>query len=237
MIRGAGCAAAARRALAVGAAAALAALLLPMPAAAQPYIGSAAPHGGSIEIGGGVVWLGGYDTGDPSATETSNSSTGGAPLTLFATTSRVAPATGVDARAAVYLSSRAAVEGLFQFARPELRVRITSDFENAADTTAVGRTSSYVFGGSLVYHFSTGRIVPFVIGGGAYLRQLDEDNAAVLTGNEVHAGGGVKVWFGTGPRALGLRLDAQASSRSRSAGFEEKRRLLPTLSAGLSYRF
>ena len=91
--------------------------------------------------------------------------------------------------------------------------------------------------GSLLYHFGEGRVVPFVSGGGGYLRQLDEDNADVLTGNELHAGGGLKVWFGTGANRLGLRLDAQASSRSKSAGFEQKRRILPVLGAGLIYLF
>ena len=226
-----------RRLIAVAGAVLVTSALSAGTAAAQTYPGTPGPHGGTIEIGGGVVWIGGYDAGDASATETSNSSTGAPPLTLFASTGRVAAVTGVDARAAVYLGSRAAVEGLFQLSQPELRLRLTSDFENAADVTAVGGTSAYVFGGSLVYHFGSGRVVPFVLGGGGYLRQLDEDNAEVLTGSEVHGGGGVKMWFGTGARALGLRVDAQVSSRSRSAGFEEKRRILPVVGAGLIFRF
>jgi hypothetical protein len=75
------------------------------------------------------------------------------------------------------------------------------------------------------------------MGGAGYLRQLDEDNADVLTGNELHGGGGVKVWFGTGKGRLGVRVDARASSRSKSAGFEQKRRILPVVGAGLVYLF
>jgi hypothetical protein len=211
--------------------------LAPGYAAAQPYPGGTAPHFGTIEIGGGAVWTGGYDAGSGSAMESSNSTTGAPAVTLFTSRARVPAVTGIAARAAVYLGSRVSAEGAFQFSRPTLRVSLGEDFENAADEEAVGGLSSYLFGGSLVYHFGSGQVVPFVLGGGGYLRQLDEDNAQVLSGNEVHAGGGVKMWFGSGARALGLRVDAQVSARSKSAGFEEKRRVLPVLGAGLTYRF
>ena len=79
--------------------------------------------------------------------------------------------------------------------------------------------------------------MPFVGGGGAYVRQLHEDNAEIITGSEFHGGGGVKLWFGKGLRRLGVRLDAQASSRSKSVGFEDKRRLVPVVSGGLTYLF
>ena len=216
-------------------AAAGAILLIPVPADAQPY--SPAPHPGWLEIGGGVVWTAGYDAGRGTATESPNSSTSAPPLTLFSSSARVPAVAGVEARAGVYLAERVSVEAAFQFSRPTLRVRLDDDFENAAPQEAVGGLSSYVIAGSLLYHFGSGRVVPFVSGGGGYLRQLDEDNADVLTGNEVHAGGGVRLWFGTGASRLGLRVDAKGSVRSRSAGFEQKRRVLPVLGAGIVYRF
>jgi hypothetical protein len=208
-------------------------LLAPATAFAQPAAGTA----GRIEISGGAVWTGGYDAGSRDATESANSSTGGAPLTLFTTSSRAPAVTGFDARAAFYFDSRLAAEGLFQVSKPQLRVKTADDFENAAAAQVVGGISSYVFGGSLVYHFGSGKVVPFVLGGGAYLRLLDEDNADVVTGNEFHGGGGVKVWFSERPSRLGLRVDAQLSSRSKTAGFEDTRRVLPSVSAGLIYRF
>lgn len=215
----------------------VAALVCPAYVSAQPYLGSSAPHAKSVEISGGVVWTAGYDAGSRAATESPNSSTGGAPLTLFSTSARVTPVTGVEGRAGVYLGARVSAEAAFQFSRPTLRVTLDDDFENAAAQEAVGGLSSYVVGGSVLYHFSSGRVVPFVMGGAGYLRQLDEDNADVLTGNELHAGGGVKVWFGTGESRLGLRVDARASARSKSAGFEQKRRVLPVVSAGVIYLF
>lgn len=212
-------------------------LLLPADAAAQPYPGSTAPHTGSVEVGGGVVWTGGYDAGSRAALESPNTTTGGAPLTLFSSSARVPAVAGAEARAGVYLGARVSVEAAFQFSRPQLLVKLDDDFENAAPQEAAGGLSSYVIAGSLLYHFGSGRVVPFVSGGGGYLRQLDEDNADVLTGNELHAGGGVKVWFGTSENRLGLRFEGQASSRSKSAGFEQKRRILPVFGAGLVYLF
>ena len=74
-------------------------------------------------------------------------------------------------------------------------------------------------------------------GGGGYLRQLNENNADLLTGTEIHAGGGLKYWMGTGPHRLGFRLEALASARSKSVAFEQKRRILPSVVAGLAYLF
>ena len=97
--------------------------------------------------------------------------------------------------------------------------------------------TSYLAGGTLLYHFGRGAFVPFVSGGGGYLRELHEDNAVVLTGAEIHAGGGLQYWFGKGAHRFGLRVDAQVSSRSKSIGFEDKRRVLPVVGAGVTYLF
>lgn len=191
-----------------------------------------------IEIGGSFVATGGYDAGEQSAFETPNSTNPNAPkLTLFTTTSTVTSANGVEGRVAVNVSRRVAVEGALQIAWPRLRTRAGDDFENATAQIAEGRFTSYLGGASLVYHFSTGRVVPFVAGGASYLRQLDDDNAGVVSGTEIHGGGGLKYWLGSGRRSLGLRVDAQLSSRAKSIGFEDKRQTVPTFGVGLTYRF
>lgn len=206
-------------------------------AGAQPYLGSKAPRAGSFEIGGSVVWSGGYDAGSHAALETPNGSAGTPGLTLFTTSSEVASAAGFEGRLGIYISPQVSVEGSFQYTRPVLRTSIRDDFENASPLTAEETVTSYLAGGTLLYHFGRGRVVPFVGGGGAYVRQLHEDNAEIITGSEFHGGGGVKLWFGKGLRRLGVRLDAQASSRSKSVGFEDKRRLVPVVSGGLTYLF
>lgn len=210
---------------------------LPVTAAAQPYAGTRAPHKRSFEVSGGVLWTGGYDAGSADATLTRNTTTGPGPLTLFVVNGRVRSAPGADAHLGVFLGRRVAAEATFQYSRPILRARVTSDFESAPDTDADGTITSYLLGGSLLYHFGEGRFVPFVSGGGGYLRQLHEDNADLLTGTEVHAGGGLKYWLGTGTRRLGVRLEAQGSGRSKSVAFIQKRRVVPTVTAGLAFLF
>ena len=209
-------------------------LILPATAAAQQY--SPRPHTGPFEISGGPIWTGGYDAGSGDANLSSNSTTGASPITLFTSSARVSSATGVEARFGIDLASNISAEGTFQYSRPTLAVDLGDDFENATAVEAEGRVASYLFSGSVLYHFGSGRVVPFVIGGAGYLRQLDEDNANVLSGSEIHGGGGVKIWFGSSSR-FGVRADAQMSSRSKSAGFEDKRRILPVLGASVIYRF
>jgi hypothetical protein len=205
--------------------------------AQQPYGGAAAPHHGSTEFGAAAVWTAGYDAGNASALETRNTSTGTGPLTLFNVGGTVLSATGIEGRIGYFFTPRLAAEGVVQYTRPILRANLTDDFENAAATEADETVSSYLFGGSLLYHFGSGRFMPFVQGGAAGLRQVHEDSSEMISGLEIHAGGGVKWWFGSGNRRFGLRIDALASSRSKSAGFDEQRRILPTLSGGISYLF
>jgi len=212
-------------------------LLTAAAASAQPYPRSDVPRRGSIELGGSVTWSLGYDAGDRDATETPNSSTGAPPLTLFTTTSTVKDAIGADARVGVFVSNRVSVEGLFQYSRPVLEASIADDFENAAPIVASDQLSIYTFGGSVLYHFGSGGVVPFVAGGAGYMRQVHEGNSDVLTGTEFHGGGGLEIWMGEGARRFGLRIDAQVSSRDKSIAFEDKRRIVPVLGFGASYLF
>jgi hypothetical protein len=187
----------------------------------------------SFEIGGGVTWTGGFSAGglDASLTRPAN---GSPPLPLFATDSRVEGAAGAIARAAWFVTPRIAVEGGVEFSRPTLRTRILDDFEQATGSEADVAISSFVFGGSVLYHFGASRFVPFASAGAGRLRQLDEDNVNLVTGTELHAGGGVKYRLS---RHLGLRVDAVVSTRDKSLAFEEKRRTVPVIGAGATYRF
>jgi hypothetical protein len=185
-----------------------------------------------VEVSGGPTWTGGSDAGSRDALLSRG--TPGTPLTLFATSSRVEPAAGVTARATYFVTSRIAVEALAEYSRPVLQTTISNDFEQASGTEASDRLSSYVFGGSLLYRIGRGRVVPFVVGGAGYLRQLDEDQIMLVSGSEVHAGGGITVDLAT---HFALRTDAVASSRNKSIGFADKRRVVPVISATLAYRF
>ena len=210
---------------------------VPLTASAQPYLGKPSPGAGSFEVSGGVTWTRGYEAGDAGATLTRAGGSGTPPLTLFNVSSTVESAPGVVARLGVYVARRISVEGTFEYSRPILRAHLSDDFEQAADTDAPETITSYLAGGSLLYHFGDGRFVPFVSGGGGYLRQLHEENSELLSGTEIHGGGGVKYWFGSSGHRFGLRAGVQASARSKAVAFEQKRRILPSVSLGVAYLF
>lgn len=204
-------------------------------AAQQPYVGTGA-RAGNWEASVAAAWTAGYDAGNSVAQETRNPTTGTSPLVLFNANGDVSSGFGVEGRLGYYVTPRVSVEGTFQYTRPTLSVSLSSDFENADATTADESVSSYLFGGSVLYHFGEGAFVPFVSGGAGYLRQLQEGGSDASSGAEVHGGGGFKYWFGTRHRA-GLRVDALITSRSKSVAFEDKRRILPSVAGGVVFLF
>lgn len=215
--------------------------MLPSVALAQ-RLRREAPHPGSTELDIGVLWTGGYSAGTIPATETSNPSVSPTPLTLFKTDERLAGGIGADARIGVYLSRKWAVEGGLQFSRPKLIARTTGDFESAPDTSVEEVVTQYLVDGSLLYQFASlanGRGAPFISGGGGYFRQLDAGGVSVQTGNEIHGGAGLRYWFGHGIHRFGLRVESRVSARSGSVDLQNanKRRIVPTVSAGLAYLF
>lgn len=210
--------------------------ILPVAASAQPvHIGKTTPHRGTVEIGAGGVWIGGYDAGSTQATLTRPGSA--TPLTLFAIKGRMLSGPGAGAHLGLFLSRRVSVEGAFQYSRPILRARVTDDFESASDTDVDGVVLTYLARGSLLYHFGDGRFVPFVSGGAGYLRLIDDENSDLVTGTEIHGGGGVKYWFGSRGRRLGLRVDTVLSSRNKSVAFEQKTRIVPSVETGITFQF
>lgn len=186
-----------------------------------------------FEVGAGLTWTGGFDAGGLDAQLSRNPGTATAPLTLYSTSSRLEPATGAVARAALFVTRRLAVEATLEYSQPTLRLTVTNDFEGATGTEATTQVSSYVFGGSALYHFGARRLMPFVIAGAGRLRQLNDDNVDLVTGGELHAGGGVKYHVG---RRVSLRTDVVFSSREKSLAFETRRRTVPIVSASLLFR-
>ena len=206
------------------------------------WTGRTAPHAGSLEVSGGAQWSKGLDLGASAAGETRNINTGSGPFTLFSTSSRLASAPGALGRLGVYLTRDLAIEAGVQYARPQIRTRVSDDAEQADPVTATERIARYVFDGSVVWHlsqlaFAGKKGVPFVLGGGGYLRELHEGNALVETGREYHAGAGLNYWFGESSRRLGLRADVQVSMRKGGVDFGTTRRAVPAASLGLAYLF
>jgi hypothetical protein len=94
---------------------------------------------------------------------------------------------------------------------------VRSDAEGAAPVTVGERVGQYFFDATLLAtldELSVGQLVPFVVGGGGYLRQLHEGHIVVEHGLVFHAGGGAKyqlVSRSTGAiRTTGLRADVRA---------------------------
>jgi hypothetical protein len=220
----------------VSAACALACLFA-RPASAQVYIGRDVPHAGSIEASGGVLWNQAYDFGSANATLTRNPGTGTGPFTLFTSGTGVDAGIGVQARVGVFLSRALSVEGGVQYSRPVLSSTLSNDFEQADSTTATETLTRYVFDGTVLYHFGKGKAMPFVAAGGGYIRELHDGYGVVETGNEFHAGAGLKYWFSGGKHRLGLRAEAGAMSRSGGVDFDDTRRTVMTACGGLAYLF
>jgi hypothetical protein len=214
----------------------------PAMATAQVYIGRSIPHAGTVEVSGGGTFSGGYDLGSISAEETRNTGTGTGPFVLFTATSRAKPTLGLQARLGVFLAKSAAIEAGIQFARPILSTTLSGDAESAPDVTATETLTRLVVDGSLVLHlsglsFAGGKGVPFVQGGGGYIRELHEKNEVIETGREYHAGAGLHLWFGQGKHRLGLRTEAGVSVRNGGADVSDTKHTVPTAGVSLAYLF
>lgn len=179
------------------------------------------PSSGSIELSGGVMWLPGFETVSETAELTRSGNQ--APYDLFTADGEVGNFPGLYARLGYFISRSISIEGGVRFSKPELSYSLAGDAESAPDETAVETISHYLFDGSVVYHlwgasFSRGQGVPFIAGGGGYIRELHEGNELVETGSEIHVTGGVKYWFGAGRQRFGLRAEGGLSSRE--GGFD-----------------
>jgi len=182
-----------------------------------------------IDVGGGV--LGGAELGSVDANLRANAQAR-QPLRLFTADSRFARAPVLRVRAGFALTRRFAVEGGLMFGRPEIRTSITADSEGAPSLTGVERVDQYVVDASLVMVLDGlrvgARMVPFVAGGGGYLRQLHEGQTVIEQGQVYHAGGGVKYWLLARDRGLvratGLRGDAGVQVMRGGISFEDRPR-------------
>jgi hypothetical protein len=212
-------------------------MLMPAVAAAQVFVGSAKPRAGSAELSGGGFWMAGRSFDSRSATLTANPSGGTSGFDLFDAEPSIDPAFGAHGALAVYLTRNLAIEGGVQFSRPKLKVSLTNDTEDASAVTATETITSYVFTGSLVYHFGgTGKTVPFITGGAGHLRDVQGSNELVDTGIEYHGTVGFKSWFGR-VRKYAFRAEGGLSIRDGGVSFSDGNRIVPIAAASLLYLF
>ena len=205
-------------------------------ARAQPA--GAAP--GRLEVSGGGSWIGRTSIGAADANETTPSN---GSLRLFTTSSDLAAAPALDVRIGVRLLRTIAVVAEAGYSRPDLRVAVSGDTENAAPVTAVEKIQQYTIGAGVVLYMPavrSARLAPFVEGGGGYLRQLHERALLVQTGRYYDIGGGVTYLLSTRTgwmKATGVRVDARAVVRIDGVAFTSGSHTAPSVGASFFARF
>jgi len=202
------------------------------------------PIPGRLELGAGIVWAGGQALGSQDANLTTGT---GSTLRLFSSTSDLLAAAGFEGRVAVKVTRTVDAYASMSYAKPDLRTRVTNDLENSAGATVSETVQQYVVGGGIDWYVtprrSGSRVLPFIGGGAAYLRQLHEGATLVATGQSYDVGGGVKLLFAsrTRPRqlmrAVGVRLDARVIVRTKGITFDGRRSIAPAAGASLFVRF
>ncbi len=156
------------------------------------------------------------------------------PFTLFETDSTLEQAARVELGVAVPVTRTLAVEIVGASARPTLTTSITADAEGAPAVVASERVDEYTVGARLLYDLPrwsfSSRARPYVAAGGAYLRQLHEENVLVETGQEWAASVGVRVWFlgARQGRSLGLTTELGWHWRTGGIAFSDGARGAPT---------
>jgi hypothetical protein len=185
----------------------------------------------------GVTVGAGYQIGDRTAELRRNTVGSAATFTLFDAASAFQPAAGIEARVAFRLTPAFSLEGGMAYSRPRIDVTVSDDVEGANGTFEGETTMQYVIEASVLWRVPglprDGRVRPFVIGGGGYLRQLHEPRTLVETGQVYHLGGGLQYVFEADQRRrpVGLRGDIRAYVRKDGIEFADRVRLYPALSA------
>jgi hypothetical protein len=145
----------------------------------------------ALSVLGGIV--GGGDLGSTTAGMLTNGVPTGAQTSLFTTRTEISQAPVFEGRVGVRLGRGFWVEGGIGYAQPTFAVEISADVEGAPNVTATSRLTQVIGDVGLQYRWQTSRVSPFVLGGGGYLRQLDEPRTTADTGWVAYGGGGVLV--------------------------------------------
>jgi hypothetical protein len=212
-----------------------------IPPAAGVSAQDAAPAG-RFEVGAGITWVGHATLGPSDATETTPQ---GTPSPFFNTSSTLDAAPGVGVHVGVRITRRIEAEVLASVTKPVLRATVSGDIETSATVTASETISQYTVGGGIIfylpYRLGSPKLLPFVSGSAAYLRQLHDRNTLVVTGQMYQLGGGVKYLLGVRDRswlkAYGVRADAGLAARVKGVAFDAGAKYSPSLAASLFARF
>ncbi len=203
------------------------------PAAAQPALWR--PWHPVISLGGG--WTGAEALGTVRA---ETRATGLGTLTpsafpLFTADSTLEGSPRAELAVAVPVTRTLLVEVLGTVARPTLSTAISRDAEGAPATTVTEDVDDYTVGARVLYEVPRlafgGRARPYLLAGGAYLRQLHEDQVLVETGQAWTAGAGLRVWLAGARqgRSLGVTTELAWQWRSGGIAFTDGVRAVPSI--------
>jgi hypothetical protein len=212
-------------------------LLLADVAAAQPALWR--PWHPVISIGGG--WTGEEALGTVRA---ETRATGLGTLTpsafpLFTTESTLEAGPRAELAVAVPVTRTLLVEILGTAARPTLTTAISRDAEGAPATTAAEDVDDYSVGARVLYEVPRlaigNRARPYLLAGGAYRRQLHEDQVLVDTGQAWTAGAGLRLWLAGARqgRSLGVTTEVAWQWRTGGISFTDGARGVPSVSLRL----
>lgn len=197
---------------------------------------------GRLELSAGFTWMGESNLGAVDANlTTGNSGT----ARFFSTSSTLGASTGLEARAGVRVWRALEAEAFVSYTKPVLSIDVSNDTEGAAPATAAETIRQYIVGGGALYylpfHLAGGRLVTFISGSAAYLRQLHEGDTLAVTGRTYDGGIGAKYFLVSRPagrlNAFGIRADARAQARVRGVALDDFAHFRPALSAAAFVRF
>jgi hypothetical protein len=210
-------------------------------AAAQPAGGGP----GRVEVSAGAGWSSGYGLGSSRVTLPPQGGASG--VTLFEAEATILGGPAAAARFGWRFWRMLSLEGGVALSRAQLRSTVQSDVEPALNASLDTPFHQLAAEAGLVVPlprvaFAGGRAVPFVTGGGGYLRQTYEDGVLLETGRLGYGGGGVRLSFGE-PRPdrfvkrFGLRADVRLVVRTGGIDVEDRARPFLTLTGGAFVRF
>ena len=187
-----------------------------------------------VSIGGG--WVGAESLGTVTAATraTGLGTLTPSPFPLFETASTLDGAPRAELALAVPVTRTLAVEIVGTMAQPTLTTAISRDAEAAPATTASEQVDEYTVGARLLYELPRwsigGRARPYLAAGGAYLRQLHEDQVVVETGRMWTAGAGLRLWLlgARQGRSLGVTTEVGWAWRTGGITFTDGARGVPT---------
>jgi len=186
-----------------------------VPAAAQRKPTPApAPRGPSVprlDLSIGTGFISGSSLGDANADLRGRS---GAPLPLFATTSRLGTSPPLEVRLGYRISPRYTLEMRGAWSRPEIQTSIASDIEGAPALTVAEKVDLYSLDLGILVMFNRPRpraLTPFISAGAGYAGAVHEGLTLLESGLTYRGGGGIKYPLALRTRArikaIGVRAD------------------------------